>query len=238
MLCLERAKSQDLVIQIRSRDPVFSHPFRLALAIALLLHVGAFFLFYIHPFNLGSSFIFPPVIVRSDDSLLSPNVQILSLKEERSWQEDILPSLATLQEGPVFPLRMEIASFLPTNWQIASSEVQHLPSPLLSALKPIQIYMSGEIVPYALSTNDILQHDTVPSAWLKPPLSTYEVRYLVQVDEQSGEIFWYDRRQSSGYAAIDQLTENLLLQLKFLPSHFYPLVGEVIFSMNLNIENL
>jgi hypothetical protein len=57
------------------------------------------------------------------------------------------------------------------------------------------------------------------------------VTYQVQLDEKTGEIFWYDRTESSGIPTIDDLTEKILLNLRFAPYQSELITGILNFAI-------
>src|SRR5436309_1962698 len=58
-----------LTLCMREREHFFEPRFLKALAIALILHGGALFLFHVSPFDFSSTFTFPPIHVQSDSTI-------------------------------------------------------------------------------------------------------------------------------------------------------------------------
>jgi hypothetical protein len=77
----------------------------------------------------------------------------------------------------------------------------------------IQLSISGDLVKHTLISSDDLLKRMLPLS-SEPPMYHY-VSYQVQLDHRTGELFWYDRTQSSTIATIDRITEKILLNLRF-----------------------
>ena len=223
MLKLEKTSQQSgLTVRLRERERFFEPRLLKALAIALILHSGALVLFQVTPFFLASTFVFPPIEVQSDHPLqgvsvlaspfLDENEELfppLTLIPTMDWaffsQESILNPSATLDANALQSLEERLWP----KWQ----------EPLSLKLEEprIQLVISGDLADLSLVADDPLLNEMVPlsSASHFPPAY---VAYQVQWDDKTGELFWYERFESSGVAAIDRLTEKILLNLRFSPT--------------------
>ena len=95
----------------------------------------------------------------------------------------------------------------------------------------IQLVISGDLAELHLVDTDPLLKQMKPMAFDESP--TY-VTYQVQLDEKTGQIFWYERLESSSAIAIDQLTEKILLNLRFSPPENHePVTGTLNFVISI-----
>lgn len=242
MLKLEKSKDRDIAIRLKEQDRFFTKMLWKALGLALAFHLSAILFFHIQPFKLTSSFIFPPINVQSlpmwdshatleseqqieplDDLSTAPQIGIEFPHVPEMLQEST-NKFTVLSEGSIPSFSVLERSALPI--QISSS--------IDTFYNPISIYISGNIAQRPL----INKIDSIftKEKWMKQgDLHYYAIKYLVQLDPESGEIFWYDRKKSSGLNELDRWSEEKLLTLKFLPnSNFEHLVGEVDFFVTLD----
>lgn len=217
MLRLEKTSPlSGLMVRVRERERFFEPRLLKALTIALLLHCGGLILFQVTPFSVSSTFIFSPIQVQSDHPLQSVSALASSYTEEEEFFPPItlIPALAWIDLSPE-PI---VLSSKQIDIQAFKSIEEHLwpkwnvPLSLQLEEPRIQLAISGELAKLALIATDPLLHHMQP---LSPELSPTYVTYEVQVDESTGELFWYDRTVSSGIPSIDSLTEKILLNLRF-----------------------
>ena len=232
MLKLEKCSDSNIRIRIRKQESFFEPPLLKALGIALLLHMGALTLFHVTPFSFYSTFTFPPVHVQSDVSIKGVSAQVY----RPSMQDDMLPPPLTFippldwisfsSESPLAPL----TSFDPQDFQTLEQQIwPKWQEPLLTKLEEprIQLTISGDLANIPLARRDSLLNQMQP---LSSHDSAAYVTYQAQLDERTGEIFWYERIESSGVKAIDQCTENILLNLRFTPpNNQIPILGTLTF---------
>jgi hypothetical protein len=218
MLKLEKTSDlPGLTIRMREREHFFEPRLLKALAIALILHSGALLFFHVTPFHFSSTFTFPPIQVQSD----SP-IQGVSTWVSQDIQDPLLlsPPLALLPPLDWIPFHQEsiLTPALSFDPDAFKSLEEHLwpkwQEPLSLPLNEprIRLAISGDLAHVPLITLDPLLTEKQSIYSSKDPVY---VTYQVQVDEKTGEIFWYERTQSSAIATIDQLTEKILLNLRF-----------------------
>lgn len=222
-------KTNDVTICLRERENFFNQTFCTAFSIALAIHLGAFILFHIEPFKMTSSFLFSPVTVNVN----IPKEEEISLEQlptlkDASSNSFIPPS--PIPSLPSVPHSLsEQASFtairsieIPSFSSIESLEKRSY-TPSISNLpySPIRFSISGQLAQQKIAkeSSAFINH-VLNTRWIKgiEPLSYFYMKYLVQIDPQSGVLFWLDKIHSSGSLEIDQLAEQLLLKLRFEPS--------------------
>lgn len=219
MLKLEKTSSlSGFTVRMRERERFFEPRLLKALAIALILHCIGLFLFQVTPFFVSSTFIFAPLHVQSDHPLQGVSTLATFYQEE----EDLFPPIEWLPHLDWLFLTPE-PSFLYTevmnNQFFTSTEERIWPkweAPLSFPLEEpkIRLAIAGDLAELTLASTDPLLQQMQPfSTETSPSYITYQV----QVDETTGELFWYERLVSSGMPALDNLTEKILLNLRFYP---------------------
>lgn len=218
MLKIEKTSNlSDVSIRIREKEGFFESRLLKALAIALLLHSGALLLFTITPFYFSSNFTFPPIQVQSDLPVQSISALVSPYIEEDEILSPPLKLIPTLdwisfsQESTLIPT----LAFDPHALQVLEDRVwPKWQEPLSLKLEEprIQLSISGDLAELPLITTDTLLQQMQPISENEMPAY---VTYQVQLDAKTGELFWYERTESSGVAETDQLTEKILLNLRF-----------------------
>lgn len=235
MLKLKPACSnQNLVICVGNRPPFFNRSLCQALGIALAIHIGAFLLFHIQTFYHESSVILTPIHVQAH--LPSSNESVALLAKQEHIDKSILPPpplllpntrLTDLTPSPSFsfPSLKD-----PVFARLEQIPLPSLPSPFPLVYHPIYLFIAGEIAEYPLIKADF---DLLTTPVLVDHVTHYtEVRYEVRLDERSGCIMWYDKKQTSADAQLDRLAETILLSLQFTPDPHIPFPsGEVTFIL-------
>lgn len=233
MLKLEKTSDlSGLAICIRERERFFEPRLLKALAIAFFLHIGALILFQVTPFYFSSKFVFPPIQVQFDPPVQGISALASSYTEEELLLPPPLSFIPTLdwisfsQESTLIPsLNFDLHAL-----QSLEERVQpkwHEPISLKLEEPRIQLDISGDLAEIPLIASDPLLNQMQPRSLQGSP--TY-VAYHVQLDEKTGEIFWYERFQSSKEAAINHLTEKILLNLRFAsPTSKEPVKGSLHF---------
>jgi hypothetical protein len=218
MLKLEKTSNlSGLVIRMRERERFFEPCLLKALAIALFLHISALTLFHVTPFYLPSTFTFPPIQVQSDQPIQAISALVSSYPEEEELSPPPLSLVPTLDWVSFSQESMLIPSLSFDLHALQSLEERVWPKwqePLSLKLEEprIQLTISGDLAELPLIASDLLLNQLQPISHQE--LAAY-VTYQVQLDEKTGEIFWYERTQSSAKANIDYLTEKILLNLRF-----------------------
>ncbi len=233
MLKLEKTSQlSGLTVRLRERERFFEPRLLKALAIALFLHCGALFFFHVTPFNFSSTFIFPPVQVQSMQPVQTVSTIVsIHMENDENLQPPPINLIPTLDWIPLskpttlltsLPLDLQTFQMLeervwPTWQEPLSLELQE---PI------VQLNISGDLAELPLMTSDPLLNQLQSFSLLSSPVY---VTYQVQMNEKTGEIFWYDRLQSSGIADIDRLTERILLNLRFSPKTEETVLGHLNF---------
>lgn len=224
MLKLEKTSSSSgITLRLRERERFFNSQLMKALAIALFLHVGAFTLFQVIPFKFSSTFLFSPVHVHSESTLQGVTSAIVtaSIQEEEDFLAPPLQLIPSIEwtlptiESPLTPLvALDLQAFQPLEEHLWPIWQQPLPLALDEPL--IQLTISGDLAERTLVSTDPLLSQRQPLAL--PPEEAVYVVYRVQMDERTGELFWYERTQASGRAEIDEMTESIVRNLRFEPN--------------------
>lgn len=220
MLKLEKmVNSAQLAIRVRDRENFF-HPLLLkALAYALLLHFGALLLFHVTPFSTSSSFLSHPLHVQSD----TPHVDVATVIP-KEWGKDFIPP-PPLPSLPAMDWNSFLSESLLTpskTWEpesLTGVEKQIWPeweTPLSIILKEprIRLSISGELAEVPLIQGSPLL-DELQSISSHPDPAY--VSFQVLMNERTGEIFWFERTESSKQQAINQQAEKIVLDLRFTP---------------------
>jgi hypothetical protein len=247
VLKLERSsKGSDLTIIWRDQEHFFNSLFWQALGIALMLHLGAFLIFHIQAFKIESSFVFPPIKVGADYGSFSTANTLLLADQNQEELTNLPPpplfdsSFPKLVFNHLQSQQLPLPSLELINHAFDSIEHRalnliHPSAPFPIFYYPIQMHLTGELADHPFTQEDSLILMTPLQK--KGPLKHFHIRYQVQIDDLSGQVFWYDKKQTSGISRLDELAEKILLSLKFDPnfdSHF--LVGEIYFVMTISTE--
>lgn len=221
MLKLEKTSNfSGLTIRMREQERFFEPRVLKALAIAIILHMGTLLLFDVTPFYLSSTFTFSPIQVQSEPPPQGVSALVSSYMEEDELSHLPLPIIPALdwiffsQESILTPsLAFDI-------YALQSLEDRLWPKweePLSIKLEEpgIQLVISGDLAQIPLLTIDPLLNQMQPISFHEA--SAYATAtYQVLLDEKTGELFWYERTESSTIPTIDQLTESILLNLRFV----------------------
>jgi len=233
MLRLEKGRRSDPVaIRLRQKDRLFTRTFTVALAIAVTFHLSLFVLFKIQPFNMGSSYRFPPVSVES----ALPNTSHIALEINKNQDDEDVWLL--LRDNPVMPKQdaelfrdkeSRDALALPSSFIALEERYIGVPSTATAeSTRRLQLFVSGP-----LSARELLSRvpeSIIPTNGKK--LTSLEARYQVQIDPETGSLFWYDKSVSTGQMEIDVQLEKILSTLRFSTEPLLEhLTGEIHFIM-------
>lgn len=239
MLKLEKtSKLSNIAICMRERERFFEPRLLKALAIALIFHLSGLLLFHVTPFSFTSTFTFAPVHVQSDSPVKGVSAQVFQTREEEELLPPPLSLVPTLDWVSIIPASTlaPAINFKPDALQFLEERVWpkwEEPLPLKLEEPRIQLAISGDLAEIPWVTSDPLLREMEP---LSAKSKAY-VTYQVQLDDKTGEIFWYERTESSGVNSIDQLTEKILLNLRFLaPSQPTIIKGFLHFAVLQNQE--
>lgn len=222
MLKLEKCiHSYRISVCIREKETFFTPLLIKSLAFALALHLVAVIIFHIQPFKLTTSFLYPPVQVKTENKplLTTPLYVIQTPEEEISFSPPPSPieSLSSpLLHPPSSPEQLLALTPIPSPSFLAL-EQRYWPI-IAPALVPvierpvIHLFTSGDIASYSLINQDprLEKKDAITSTQ-EPTYITYHVRL-----DESGSIFWYERTLSSTSKEANKVTEEILLDTTFL----------------------
>lgn len=217
MLKLEKGTDASrLLVRWRTKDPFFEPRLIKALLIALFLHLSALFFFHVAPFKTSSQFLFTPLKVHSqlpaktsltlttvnqEDSFAPP----LSLIPPLDWISPLFDSTSLSQVALTMDPFESLENLIWPTWH------EPLPFPIEEPF--IQLTISGALAKRPLIKKDPLLDEK--RSYFLDEMNPRHLSYQVQVDPKKGEIFWYERTESSGIQAIDGLAESILLNLRF-----------------------
>lgn len=233
MLKLERiARSQELNVSLRDKPSFLSHSFLLALSYALFSHLLALLLFQISPFKISyEASIIPPVLVASD-FMSGDYMQGVTA---HYYDQSIVPDYLILPSRPVVQLPLAVREssplkkdstmyhdltrnpFLRLEDEIALGRVSDLfgdsvdPSPLV-------VRSSGDIAERKMWRKKDDQSAIEAFALRQPELRSripYYFFFAVEVDQRTGEIFWWERQSEAGVPKLDALAIEVLKNLRF-----------------------
>ncbi|CUI17706.1 putative membrane protein [Candidatus Protochlamydia naegleriophila] len=224
MLKLEKCiHSYRINVCIREKDTFFTPLLVKSLAFALTLHLVAVVIFHIQPFKLTTSFLYPPVQVETENKpfLAMPLFVMQAPAEEISFSpppSSIESLYSPLLHPPSSSEQLLALTPIPSPSFLAL-EQRHWPiaAPSLAPVierAAIRLFTSGDLASHSLISQDPRLGKSVLLAYTQEPAY---ITYQVRLDE-SGTVFWYDRIQSSASKEANNLTEQILLDAKFLPS--------------------
>lgn len=227
MLKLEKiSRSREIMVSLRDRDPRFNRTFIIAFAIAFSLHLLAGVLFTIRPFLLDSSeLILPPIAASADLSVNRESMALAKVDKTERLHRTIpeprysVPKVPELTEVTVnrqkeYVMKKELtaAPFAMIEKEVFSPDFTAWESSKQHA--PVQILVSG---PLADKTIEVNGADSVELPLLNSDMRSNLIRalYAVEVENQSGQIFWYESQQKLENLEYRRLAEKILLNLRF-----------------------
>lgn len=235
MLKLERVSHDNQIsVTVRDRQQLFTRSFLIALSSALAIHLAVVILFHISPIKIRWNYPPPfPIIVEADltfskDSTILANANI-DPKLQTSYIEP-KPSLPALPTFPAFlavhdieyinEKKRFINPFLEIEKEIYQPSMV-IPIPKIPR-KTITLQISGPLAKRTVVNNNLNDRSlpSIPaSLQLDKQLST---SYSVNVEEDTGRIFWYEQTQKTGCPVLDSFALSILRDLQFLikPTNF------------------
>lgn len=210
MLKLEKvAKTLEVSITLRKKEPLLTKNLWIALVVATLLHVGAGLLFNVRAFLFkGSQILIPPVMVESfivPSQEGSVNVQI---------DEDSFPR-SIKEPKKSEPLLPEWPSEIASNFSSSTPAIEYwkkdpfkretllpqLDTPLPS--KGVHYHISGPLA-------------KIPLIYAPPPpnFQVYQGHFYVRLEGRTGRLFWFEPLQTHWQ---DHAIEDWLKEFKFEP---------------------
>ena len=247
MLKLEKKpRNQEITVTLRDRDRRFNRTFLTAFAIAASLHLFAGILFQIRPFLLGSSEkILPPVSVNADLTGLSEEKDKIALAQldkterlprtiqEPRYSSPALPALppASIQRRIEYVMKndLQTSPFAKMENEISSPDFTAMERHRL--FTPLSILISGNLADKIIENDGL--NATLASMTKALPGQGNAIRhsrslYAVQMENQSGQIFWYEPQEKPDNPAHKQIAESILQHLRFQQeSHPFVTTGEI-----------
>lgn len=248
MLKLKRiSREQQIHVFIRDPERQFSHTFLMALGIAVGIHLTALLVFHVIPFRLSfDGPLLPPVHVESD---LAAPMEVLDSGVLANTDRDLAPlryylepkkSMPSLPKPPQSSLVRQVEYIKESS--IATNPFLGLESDLLQPdfevfdktavnLQPFDLFLTGTISGAKL-IDDGLRDKFLPN--INQLEKQYRATYAVQVESQTGHIFWFEPKQTTAIEVLDKLAEKILLDMKFIKDKkAFVLSGEVEILFNL-----
>lgn len=204
-----------LNVTLREKERFFEKSLLIALGCALAFHLGALLLFHVIPFTFASSYVFPPVQVRSIQTVPGTSAWANAPHEEdelRPPTPSFIPLLeiASLETKPLH-LKIDALEAIEEDvWPIALE-----PLALDLSQPRIRLNISGPLAEHRLVKSDPALEEKLQLSLKTTPVF---VRYQVRMHEQTGELYWLERTESSGKPSIDQLTQKIAFHLRFEPT--------------------
>ena len=213
MLKVEKDRQASLCFYARER--LFTKTFIQAFGLALGFHLFGILLFHIKPIQLAeSSWVFPPALVDAD---LQNEGNESTSAFARSEQEKLRGISFPKPSQPTFPQisvqnrseKMEESIQMPSSSLFSQIERIEEPIELLPLYKHLrlQIKTSGLLADFEFQ-EDKVKLVTEKLKQLKLP-GSFLLKYNVQLDNQTGRIFWI----AADHDALDPLLESLGYEL-------------------------
>ncbi len=247
MLKLEKvSKSLELSITFRKQARFFNRTLIQALALAIGLHLLAFFLFHVSAFKvLGSHVHIPPVNVETDIFINSDPIVTAQIAQDETHYKFVkeprssspaIPSVIIHSPLPA-PVLTEKAVFRKPFEEIKSADLYPIDfltfSSPNSVKEPIQVYAFGLLAHRISLENSLIDNALNDLKKVGHPLS-FRASFAVKVDDQTGSIFWYESKHQEKSQEMELLAEQVLKSIHFTPYadsfvsagdleiHFYP----------------
>jgi hypothetical protein len=245
MLRLERVSRDCQVnVAIRDKESWWNQTVLVAFFIAISLHGISFLIFQITPFKVRiPETIYPPVVVDSDLALSNEKKEILALTDPDSeylstqfFFEHVpsVPSLPGMSKSPMVRHMEYIkeASVLANPFTQLEQEIHHFDFPVFSppqlVMPSIVLVISGGLADKKLLVNGIDDNRAFLHKLSPKSMSSQKVIYTVQVEEQTGGIFWYSLKQTAETNSLNHLAEKILRSMQFhTQPHAFVTSGEI-----------
>lgn len=225
MLKLEKLSRHDLAIIFRSKERLFTPALITGLAFAIAFHLLFIFLFTVVAFPIPwNQTLLPPTQVEAQPlaNLTSTTAHWNVSAAEISPVPLGKSSQPTLANTPYFlPMRpVELTQELSIHHPFLELEKHsYQPSFPFSTKKlpPLQLVISGLINQHDLIDDGLSEKFKSTAS----RLVTTDMRILfdVLVDRKSGKILWYNIVESTPLKTLNQLSEEVLRQMRFTTTH-------------------
>lgn len=218
MLKLEKlSKSQDVQITIWQREKFFNKRLCQSLALALALHASFILFFQVTPFViLGSQTLIAPALVESSMDISEETVVVAGPVQEELFRSSLKEPKSSNSELP----------------EVAVSKVfVHVPEDSVYKAPPSRFLKSSpndleflfntpskKVNSFTISVRGKLadrEMKTVSFPTLTNNFKNYRTHFAVQVDDQTGEIFWVEPKHKEEVKEVEIVALELLKQLRF-----------------------
>lgn len=220
MLKLEKFSPNEIHIRIRDKDQIFNPPLLKALGLAIGIHLLALLLFHVSPFKIGFfENVYPPAQVEVDltHDLPSPDHAVLADPENEGRlaraifeRRELIPSLPSLEIPRLGKIEFgsEKAGSSNPFYQIEKAFFQ-------PESGPRGLPGFGPTVAVFPSKNLILEEmPLIVSPEIGVSLEE-RVIYRVQVNSQTGKVFWFEILEKTSRPELNLYAQKLLMDLHF-----------------------
>lgn len=217
MLKLEKvSKTLDIHITLRKREKLFNRSLLQALSIAIALHLAGILFFPIAVAKMSGAFArLPPVSVAAELPITAENSVAVEVEEVSPRIIRTPPSLSL--KAPPLPIP-ELPSLEPLQKQISlpsfASIEEAQRDPLLPLLDPVPHYTQPVTIATSgpISASQLTQEIILPAPI---PKGRYRTVFQVEMEERTGRIFWFERKEADPHEPANLYAEKILQNLKF-----------------------
>lgn len=222
MLKLERVyKSRDINIRLRKRDRFLNRIFWQAFFIALGIHLFGLIFFKIQTLLTHSATRLSPIIAHADLDLTKDNFHVQVMPDQVPRNYPLAPPRSSPRMPKMaLPPLIRQTEYVQENTMLNKDPFRELQKEFMampSSELPLKTYPSLDIsLLGALSSrswnyrNPIKMAEGLIPSFDEPLLAMFSI----QLDENSGEIFWKELVQSTGVEKLDQFAEKILENVK------------------------
>lgn len=225
MLKLER-KSRDgqISVLVRDKEYLFNRTLWIALLLAMAFHSAFFILFRITPFKIQIfDTLIPPVTVESNTTTEGTMVSLEDTKPLTFHGIPFPPhSSPSLSGKPIFTYVNSNKDLREWNSKTPFfnelEEELYIPKITIPARKPknpVEIIVSGPAAEMTFIKPTL--NKELLGGLSQPALKPSRILYEVIIDGQSGKIHWFDAKEPTNIAVIDEMAENIIRTLAFTP---------------------
>lgn len=238
MLKLKRSrKNNEIHIQIRQPLRLFDRYFLLALVAAFAIHLFAAFLFHVRLFSFGEIETVLPATkayahfvkgsAQESDAIVSTQINLEGrLTLAHLIPPESMPTLYPLEPSLSMPSieyseTQENNPFSAIEKDVEDSYFANLEIPVVTP--PVKVMITGALAEIPMQDfKDEISHLFAPLQFSAQNLHQERIVYSVQMDTNTGQIFWFEPLESSLNSEQTTLTENLLKSIFFQsnPDHF------------------
>jgi hypothetical protein len=235
MLRIERSGgSGDLLIATGKKDFFVTTPLFYAFLMAISFHAFGFLLFRIVPFTLSPTFQHP--IIQVDMEPFAQECLVFALQEdERDLQEQLFPSMniypshtfscdwkdpisekSNMMHCPIANLHADL--FQCRGQSIWADQNHFLPLENLTLEEPVvDLRIDGRLSQFSLQSVDPLLEAMQP---FQVDRLTEKLYYFVQMDEKTGTIIWFQKKESNEQvdkrSQMEEMAERIIRNLRFV----------------------